>query len=149
MEASYGHVRDLPESAAEVPKEIKGKSWGRLGVDTDGEFTPYYVVPADKKKYVTALKAALKDASEVILATDPDREGESISWHLKQILKPKVKVRRIVFHEITEDAIKQALGKRTRTWTRTWCGRRRAAASSIASTATRCRRCSGRRCRPA
>src|SRR5207342_2138202 len=108
-EASYGHVRDLPESAADVPKEIKAKPWGRLGVDTDGEFTPYYVVPADKKKYVTALKAALKDASEVILATDPDREGESISWHLKQILKPKVKVRRIVFHEITEDAIKQAL----------------------------------------
>jgi DNA topoisomerase-1 len=109
VEASYGHVRDLPESAADVPKEIKGKPWGRMGVDTDGGFTPYYVVPADKKKYVTALKAALKDASEVILATDPDREGESISWHLKQILKPKVKVRRIVFHEITEDAIRQAL----------------------------------------
>jgi len=109
VEASYGHVRDLPESAADVPKEIKGKPWGRLGVDTDGKFTPYYVIPADKRKYVAALKAALKDASEVILATDPDREGESISWHLKQILKPKVKVRRIVFHEITEDAIRQAL----------------------------------------
>ena len=102
-------MRDLPESAAEVPKEIKGKSWGRLGVDTDGEFTPYYVVPADKKKYVQLLKTALKDASEVILATDPDREGESISWHLKQVLKPKVRVRRIVFHEITEDAINEAL----------------------------------------
>src|SRR5918999_1188112 len=109
VEASYGHVRDLPESASEVPKEIKAKSWGRLGVDTDADFTPYYVVPADKKKYVQALKTALKDASEVILATDPDREGESISWHLKQILKPKVRVRRIVFHEITEDAIKEAL----------------------------------------
>jgi DNA topoisomerase I len=109
VEASYGHVRDLPESAAEVPKEIKSKSWGRLGVDTDGEFTPYYVVPADKKKHVQHLKEALKDASEVILATDPDREGESISWHLQQILKPKVKVRRIVFHEITEEAIKAAL----------------------------------------
>jgi DNA topoisomerase-1 len=109
VEASYGHVRDLPESAAEVPKEIKGKSWGRLGVDTDGEFTPYYVVPADKKKYVQQLKTALKDASEVILATDPDREGESISWHLKQVLKPKVRVRRIVFHEITEEAIADAL----------------------------------------
>ena len=109
VEASYGHVRDLPESAADVPKDIKGKSWGRLGVDTDGEFTPYYVVPADKKKYVQQLKAALKDASEVILATDPDREGESISWHLKQVLKPKVRVRRIVFHEITEDAINLAL----------------------------------------
>jgi DNA topoisomerase-1 len=110
IEASYGHIRDLPESAAEVPKEIKGKPWGRLGVDTEGEFKPYYVVPADKKKYVAALKAALKDASEVILATDPDREGESISWHLKETLKPRVKVRRIVFHEITEDAIREALG---------------------------------------
>jgi len=109
VEASYGHVRDLPESAADVPKEIKSKSWGRLGVDTDGEFTPYYVVPADKKKYVQHLKNALKDASEVILATDPDREGESISWHLQQVLKPKVRVRRIVFHEITEDAINEAL----------------------------------------
>ena len=111
VEASYGHIRDLPESAAEVPAEIKGKSWGRLGVDTDGDFTPYYVVPADKKKNVTALKAAMKDASELILATDPDREGESISWHLKELLKPKVKVRRIVFHEITEEAMKAALAE--------------------------------------
>src|SRR5262245_31537820 len=90
VEASYGHIRDLPESASEVPAEIKGKPWGRLGVDTDGDFTPYYVVPADKKKNVTALKAAMKEASELILATDPDREGESISWHLKELLKPKV-----------------------------------------------------------
>jgi len=111
VEASYGHIRDLPESAAEVPAEIKGKSWGRLGVDTDGDFTPYYVVPGDKKKNVTALKAAMKDASELILATDPDREGESISWHLKELLKPKVKVRRIVFHEITEEAVKAALAE--------------------------------------
>ncbi len=110
VEASYGHIRDLPESASEVPAGIKGKSWGRLGVDTDGDFTPYYVVPADKRKYVQALKDAMKDASEVILATDPDREGESISWHLKQLLKPKVAVRRIVFHEITEEAIRSALG---------------------------------------
>ena len=109
VEASYGHIRDLPESAAEVPAQIKDKPWGRLGVDTDGDFTPYYVVPTDKRKYAQALKAAVKDASEVILATDPDREGESISWHLKELLKPKVKVRRIVFHEITEDAIKDAL----------------------------------------
>jgi DNA topoisomerase I len=111
VEASYGHVRDLPESAADVPKEIKGKPWGRLGVDTEGDFTPYYVVPADKKKHIQQLKAAVKEASEVILATDPDREGESISWHLKQVLKPKVPVRRIVFHEITEDAISAALGE--------------------------------------
>ena len=111
VEASYGHIRDLPESAAEVPAEIKGKPWGRMGVDTDGDFTPYYVVPADKKKNVTALKAAMKDASELILATDPDREGESISWHLRELLKPKVKVRRIVFHEITEEAVKAALAE--------------------------------------
>ncbi|MDP1570251.1 MAG: type I DNA topoisomerase [Vicinamibacterales bacterium] len=111
VEASYGHIRDLPDSASEVPKDIKGKSWGRLGVDTDGDFTPHYVVPADKKKYVQHLKDALKDASELILATDPDREGESISWHLQQILKPKVKVRRIVFHEITEEAVSHALAE--------------------------------------
>ena len=111
VEASYGHIRDLPESAAEVPPEIKSKPWGRLGVDTEGDFTPYYVVPADKKKNVTALRAAMKDASELILATDPDREGESISWHLKELLKPKVKVRRIVFHEITEEAVKAALAE--------------------------------------
>src|SRR4026209_218487 len=111
VEASYGHIRDLPESAAEVPPEIKGKSWGRLGVDTGGDFTPYYVVPADKRKNVAALRAAMKDASELILATDPDREGESISWHLRELLKPKVKVRRIVFHEITEEAVKAALAE--------------------------------------
>ena len=88
VEASYGHVRDLPERASEVPAEIREKSWGRMGVDTDGDFRPYYVVPASKKKQVAVLRAALKDASELILATDPDREGESISWHLKEILKP-------------------------------------------------------------
>ncbi len=109
VEASYGHVRDLPEKASEVPAEIRGESWGRLGVDTEGEFKPYYVIPAGKKKHVQALKAALKGASEVFLATDPDREGESISWHLKEILKPRVPVRRIVFHEITEDAVREAL----------------------------------------
>ena len=109
VEASYGHIRDLPESAAEVPKEIKAKDWGRMGVDVERNFQPYYVVPGDKRKQVAHLKDALKDASEVLLATDPDREGESISWHLAQVLKPKVPVRRIVFHEITEDAVKEAL----------------------------------------
>jgi DNA topoisomerase-1 len=109
VEASYGHIRDLPESAAEVPKEIKSKEWGRLGVDVDSDFTPYYVVSTDKKKQVAHLKAAVKDASELLLATDPDREGESISWHLKEVLKPKVPTRRIVFHEITEDAVNEAL----------------------------------------
>jgi DNA topoisomerase-1 len=109
VEASYGHIRDLPESAAEVPKEIKAKDWGRMGVDVERNFQPYYVVPGDKRKQVAHLKDALKSASEVLLATDPDREGESISWHLAQVLKPKVPVRRIVFHEITEDAVKEAL----------------------------------------
>src|SRR5688572_15593039 len=109
VEASYGHIRDLPESAAEVPKEIKEKEWGRLGVDVDQDFTPYYVVPGDKKKQVAHLKTAVKEASELLLATDPDREGESISWHLAQVLKPTVPVRRIVFHEITEEAVKAAL----------------------------------------
>jgi DNA topoisomerase-1 len=109
VEASFGHIRDLPESAADVPKEIKEKEWGRLGVDVDQDFTPYYVVPGDKRKQVAHLKLAVKDASELLLATDPDREGESISWHLAQVLKPKVPVRRIVFHEITEEAVREAL----------------------------------------
>jgi DNA topoisomerase-1 len=109
VEASYGHIRDLPESASEVPKEIKEKDWGRMGVDVEQDFTPYYVVPADKRKQVAHLKTAIKEASELLLATDPDREGESISWHLTQVLKPKVPVRRIVFHEITEDAVNEAL----------------------------------------
>jgi len=109
VRASYGHIRDLPESADEIPDEIRKKKWGRLGVDTDGDFKPYYVVPNDKRKHVQALKAALKGASQVYLATDPDREGESISWHLKEILKPKVPVKRIVFHEITEQAIREAV----------------------------------------
>ncbi len=107
--ASYGHIRDLPESADEIPDEIRKKKWGRLGVDTEGDFKPYYVVPNDKRKYVQALKAALKGATQVFLATDPDREGESISWHLKEILKPKVPVKRIVFHEITQEAIAAAV----------------------------------------
>src|SRR5499426_4071652 len=109
VEASYGHIRDLPESASEVPKEIKEKDWGRLGVDVEEDFTPYYVVPTDKRKQVAHLKTAIKEASELLLATDPDREGESISWHLTQVLKPKVPVRRIVFHEITEEAVMEAL----------------------------------------
>jgi DNA topoisomerase I len=109
VRSSYGHVRDLPESASQVPEEIKKQKWGRLGVDTDGDFTPYYVVPDDKRKNVQELRAALKGASQVMLATDPDREGESISWHLLQVLKPKVPVKRIVFHEITKRAVEQAI----------------------------------------
>src|SRR5579864_9038147 len=107
--ASYGHVRDLPESASEIPDEIRKEKWGRIGVDTAGDFKPYYVIPNDKRKHVQALKAAVKGASQIFLATDPDREGESISWHLKEVLKPRVPVKRIVFHEITEEAIKEAV----------------------------------------
>src|SRR6187455_2929586 len=109
VEASYGHVRDLPESASQVPEEIRKKKWGRLGVDIEGDFKPYYVVPDDKRKHLQGLKTALKGATQVMLATDPDREGESISWHLLQVLKPKVPVKRIVFHEITKKAIDQAV----------------------------------------
>ena len=109
VEASIGHVRDLPERASEVPKEIKDKPWGRMAVDVDGDFTPYYVVPLSKKKRISELKAAVKDASEVLLATDPDREGESISAHLQEVLQPKVPTRRIVFHEITEEAVREAI----------------------------------------
>ena len=107
--ASVGHIRDLPQSAKEIPASIKDKPWARFGVDLDGDFAPYYVVPDDKKKNVANLKAALKGASEVLLATDPDREGESISWHLSEVLKPRVPVRRIEFHEITEEAVNDAL----------------------------------------
>src|SRR4029453_5867682 len=109
VKASYGHVRDLPESASQVPEEIRRKKWGRLGGDTEGDFKPYYVVPDDKRQRVQQLKAALKSASGLMLATDPDREGESISWHLREVLKPKIPVKRIVFHEITKKAIDQAV----------------------------------------
>src|SRR3954453_20618137 len=111
VKSSFGHVRDLPDSASEVPEEIKKKKWGRIGVDTDGDFKPYYVVLDDKRKNVADLRAALKGASEVMLATDPDREGESISWHLLEVLKPRVPVKRIVFHEITKKAVEQAIAE--------------------------------------
>ncbi|SRR5579883_892036 len=109
VEASMGHVRDLPQSASEIPTTVKGEKWAQLGVNVDADFEPLYVVPKDKKKIVTQLKEALKDVDELILATDEDREGESISWHLHQLLKPKVPTKRMVFHEITSDAIKKAL----------------------------------------
>ena len=109
VEASVGHVRDLPENASEVPAEIKDKPWGRMGVDVDNGFRPYYVVARDKTNRIRDLRSAAKDAPEVLLATDPDREGESISWHLREVLKPKVPVRRIEFHEITEEAVRRAI----------------------------------------
>ena len=107
--ASYGHVRDLPNNAAEIPEEVKKQKWSRIGIDVDNEFTPLYVIPDKKKKQVSELRKALKGAKELLLATDEDREGESISWHLIEVLKPKIPTKRLVFHEITKDAIKNAL----------------------------------------
>ncbi len=109
VEASMGHVRDLPNNASEIPAAYKGEKWANLGVNTTNDFEPLYVVPKDKKKIVKELKDALKGAERLLLATDEDREGESISWHLLQLLAPKVPVKRMVFHEITKEAISRAL----------------------------------------
>ena len=109
VEASVGHIRDLPRNAADVPAEHKGASWARLGVDVDNAFEPLYVVSPDRKQQVSRLKQLVKDASEVYLATDEDREGEAIAWHLVDTLKPRVPVRRMVFHEITPEAIARAV----------------------------------------
>lgn len=107
VEASVGHIRDLP-NPSELPVDMKKGPYGRFAVDVDNDFDPYYVVDPDKRKKVTELKRALKDADELLLATDEDREGEAIAWHLLQVLKPKVPVRRMVFHEITKEAIQRA-----------------------------------------
>ncbi|MET7935434.1 type I DNA topoisomerase [Streptomyces sp. NPDC005322] len=109
VEASVGHIRDLPNGAAEVPAKYKGESWARLGVNVCADFEPIYVVNSDKKSQVSKLKELLAESDELFLATDEDREGEAIAWHLQQVLKPKVPVRRMVFHEITKDAIRQAV----------------------------------------
>jgi len=109
VESSIGHIRDLPNNAGEVPAKYKGESWGRLGVNVDDGFTPVYVVPRDKKSQITKLKSLLRDADELYLATDEDREGEAIAWHLFDELKPTVPVRRMVFHEITPEAIAEAV----------------------------------------
>ncbi len=107
--ASVGHIRDLPRGAKYAPKSVTKPEVRRLGIDVDDHFTPIYVVPDDKKQVVSQLKAALKDASELYLATDEDREGEAISWHLLEVLKPRVPVKRMVFHEITSEAIEDAI----------------------------------------
>ncbi|MBA3653131.1 MAG: type I DNA topoisomerase [Actinobacteria bacterium] len=109
VESSVGHIRDLPQSAADIPAAYKGEPWARLGVDTENDFKPLYVVSRGKKDVVKTLKAKLKDASEVYLATDEDREGESIAWHLMEVLSPQVPVKRMVFHEITPAAIERAV----------------------------------------
>ncbi len=107
--ASMGHVRDLPANAAEIPAKVKPEAWSRLGVNVNSDFEPLYIVPKEKKKVVKELKDALKDAEELIVATDEDREGESIGWHLIQLLNPKVPIKRMVFSEITKEAIQQAI----------------------------------------
>jgi DNA topoisomerase I len=109
VESSVGHIRDLPSNASEVPKKFKGTDAGRLGIDVENHFQPVYVVPKKKKDVVKELKDALKDASELYLATDEDREGEAISWHVLEVLGPDVPVRRMVFHEITRSAIEDAI----------------------------------------
>ncbi len=109
VESSIGHIRDLPRNAADVPAKYKGESWARLGVDTEHDFEPLYVVSTDRRQQVNKLKALIKDADELYLATDEDREGEAIAWHLVQTLKPTIPVRRMVFHEITPAAIQRAV----------------------------------------
>ncbi|WP_309739987.1 type I DNA topoisomerase, partial [Chamaesiphon sp. OTE_20_metabat_361] len=109
VKASMGHVRDLPPSAEEIPAEYKSEKWANLGINVESGFAPLYIIPKDKRKIVQELKTALKGCQELILATDEDREGESISWHLLQLLNPKVPTKRMVFHEITKEAIQKAL----------------------------------------
>src|SRR5579872_1888086 len=109
VESSIGHIRDLPRRAAEVPAAFKGEAWARLGVDVENDFKALYVVPPDKREQVAKLKRLVKEASEVYLATDEDREGESIAWHLSEELSPRVPVHRMVFHEITPTAISAAI----------------------------------------
>jgi len=111
VESSIGHIRDLPNRAADIPAAVKKEPWARLGVNVEDEFQPLYVVDPDKKKKVEELKRELKNATELLLATDEDREGEAIAWHLLEVLKPKVPVKRMVFHEITREAIERALGE--------------------------------------
>jgi DNA topoisomerase I len=108
VESSMGHIRDLPRSAAEIPASAKGEDWARLGVNVENDFEPLYVVPKERKSQVKKLKDLLKEADELYLATDEDREGEAIAWHLVEVLKPKIPVRRMVFHEITRPAIEEA-----------------------------------------
>ncbi|ORV08263.1 type I DNA topoisomerase [Mycobacterium celatum] len=108
VESSRGHIRDLPRNAADVPAKYKSEPWARLGVNVDADFEPLYIISPDKKNTVSELKGLLKDADELYLATDGDREGEAIAWHLLETLKPKIPVKRMVFHEITESAIRAA-----------------------------------------
>ncbi len=111
VKPSIGHIRDLPQSAADIPASVKGEKWARLGINVNDHFKPVYVVSSDRKKIVAELKAALKEVDELYLATDEDREGEAIAWHLQEVLNPKVPVKRMVFHEITPAAIEKAVSE--------------------------------------
>ena len=136
VKPSIGHIRDLPQSAADIPASVKSEKWARLGINVDDHFKPVYVVSSDRKKIVTELKAALKQVDELYLATDEDREGEAIAWHLQEVLSPKVPVKRMVFHEITPSTRPATLTFAS--WTR-----KRADASSTAWSVMRSRPCCG------
>ena len=109
VEASVGHIRDLPQRAADIPKEYKKIAWAKEGVDIENDFAPLYVINPDKKAKVAELKELMKNAEELILATDEDREGEAIAWHLVEVLQPKIPIKRMVFNEITKEAIQDAV----------------------------------------
>ena len=109
VEASVGHIRDLPQRAADIPKEYKKIAWAKEGVDIENDFAPLYVINPDKKAKVSELKELMKTAEELILATDEDREGEAIAWHLVEVLQPKIPIKRMVFNEITKEAIQAAV----------------------------------------
>ena len=109
VEASVGHIRDLPQRAADIPKEYKKIAWAKEGVDIENDFAPLYVINPDKKAKVAELQELMKSAEELILATDEDREGEAIAWHLVEVLQPKVPIKRMVFNEITKEAIQAAV----------------------------------------
>ncbi len=142
VEASIGHIRDLPQGAKEIPAEYRDQAWSRLGVNVDQDFDPLYVISSGKAKQVKKLRDLVKQSKDLYLATDEDREGEAISWHLNEVLKPRIPVHRLVFHEITKEAITEALRTRAKSTT-IWCGPRRRGGLSIGCSATKCRRCYG------
>lgn len=111
VESSLGHIRDLPQSSSDIPATVKKEKWARLGIDVEHDFKPLYIVHSEKKKHIATLKKLVKEADELYLATDEDREGEAISWHLLEVLKPTVPIKRLVFHEITKEAIQAAIAE--------------------------------------
>jgi len=146
VESSIGHIRDLPKSAAEIPEKYRNEAWARLGLNVEEDFRPLYVVSAEKRQHVAKLRKLTAEADELILATDDDREGESIAWHLLQELKPKVPVKRMVFHEITREAIQAAIANPRSIDTNLVEAQERAAPWT-ACTVTRSARCCGARSR--